>query len=254
MRATAPPLLPGRPRAASRCLRLQRRAGRTVRVRPSWPPRTACRIPATGSWHNVSASALRIALYSRGGAVPFAVLFQQRTRKLASRLGPLRGRHFAALNRVSLPGEPAGMRAKGGAGTGMFHPRRSVRQANGVKVPRQRREDRQPLSGLRLRYHPCLTDKYAPGVFCHCRGTLCSSAHATAVSNMGAMTSYPLCRLSIKCLFARAGLTLSLPFLTCVRHFCYDYVTNPAILFYDPHTNAQPERKKTVHQRSGGVD
>jgi len=158
VRATAPPLLPGRPRAAARCLRLQRRAGRTVRVRPSRPTRTAGRILATGSWHNVSASALRIALYSRGGAVasgtvPFAVLFQQRTRKLASRLGPLRGRHFAALNRMRLPGEPAGMRAKGGAGTGMFHPRRSVRQANGVKVPRQRREDRKPLSGPRLRDH-----------------------------------------------------------------------------------------------------
>ncbi len=162
VRATAPPLLPGRPRAASRCLRLQRRAGRTVRVRPSRPTRTACRIPATGSWHNVSASALRIALYSRGGAlaldtVPFAIPparlcpFQQRARKLASRLGPLRNGHFAALNRVSLPGEPAGMRAKGGAGTGMFHPHRSVRQTNGVKVPRQRREDRQSLSGPRLR-------------------------------------------------------------------------------------------------------
>jgi hypothetical protein len=171
VRATAPPLLPGRPRAASRCLRLQRRAGRTVRVRPSRPTRTACRIPATGSWHNVSASALRIALYSRGGAVasdrvPFAAVetlpsatlcpFQQRIQKLASRLGAFRGGYFAALNRVSLPGEPAGMRAKGGAGTGRFHPHRSVRQTNGVKGPRQRREDRPPLSGTRLRYHPML--------------------------------------------------------------------------------------------------
>jgi hypothetical protein len=51
------------------------------------------------------------------------------------------------------------MRAKGGAGTGMFHPHRSVRQTNDVKVPRQRREDRQPLSGTRLR----LTDKYYRG-------------------------------------------------------------------------------------------
>jgi hypothetical protein len=88
--------------------------------------------------------------------VPFAVLFQQRPRKLASRLELLRGGHFAALNRVSLPGEPAGRRAKGGAGTGMFHPHRSVRQTNGVKVPRQRREDRPPLSGTRLRYPPML--------------------------------------------------------------------------------------------------
>jgi len=71
----------------------------------------------------------------------------------ASSLVPLRGGHFAALNRVSLPGEPAGMRAKGGAGTGRFHPHRSVRQTNGVKVPRQRREDRLLLSGTRLRYH-----------------------------------------------------------------------------------------------------
>jgi hypothetical protein len=45
------------------------------------------------------------------------------------------------------------MRAKGGAGTGMFHPHRSVRQANDVKEPRQRREDRPPLSDPRLRYH-----------------------------------------------------------------------------------------------------
>ena len=74
----------------------------------------------------------------------------------ASSLVPLRGGHFAALNRVSLPGEPAGMRAKGGAGTGMFHLHRSVRQTNGVKGPRQRREDRPPLSGSRLRYHPML--------------------------------------------------------------------------------------------------
>jgi len=71
----------------------------------------------------------------------------------ASRPGPLRDWHFAALNRMSLPGEPAGKRAKGGAGTGMFHPHRSVRQTNDVKEPRQRREDRQPLSGPRLRYH-----------------------------------------------------------------------------------------------------
>ena len=171
VRATAPPLLPGRPRAAARCLRLQRRASRTVRVRPSRPTRPACRIPATGSWHNVSASALRIALYSRGGAVAsdrvrFAAVkalwsapsgsFRPRARKLASRLEALRGGHFAALNRMRLPGEPAGMRAKGGAGTGMFQPHRSVRQTNGVKGPRQRREDRPPLSGSRLRYHPVL--------------------------------------------------------------------------------------------------
>ena len=143
MRAPAPPLLPGRPRAASRCLRLQRRAGRTVRVRPSRPTRTACRIPATGSWHNVSASALRIALYSRGGAaasdrVPFVAVktlpsaplcpFQQRTRKLASRLVPLWGEHSAALNRMSLPGEPAGKRAKGGLEQGCSIP--PVRQAD----------------------------------------------------------------------------------------------------------------------------
>ena len=162
VRATAPPLLPGRPRAASRCLRLQ-------------------------------------------------CPFQQRTRKPASRLGPLRGRHFAALNRMRLPGEPAGKRAKGGAGTGMFHPRRSVRQTNGVKVPRQRREDRPPLSGFRRRYHPCLTDKHAPGVFCLCRRTLCASAHA--ISNMDAMTSYPLCRLSIKCLLPALGLRFLYPSL-----------------------------------------
>ena len=142
MRAAPPLLLPGRPRAASRCLRLQRRAGRNVRVRPSWPTRTACRIPATGSWHNVFASALRIARCSSRGAVasdivPFVTIktlspeisspFQQRKRMLASRLVPLRGGHFAALNRVSLPGETAWMRAKGGAGTGMFHPHRSVK-------------------------------------------------------------------------------------------------------------------------------
>ncbi|QGR04986.1 hypothetical protein CTZ24_00615 [Pantoea phytobeneficialis] len=41
-------------------------------------------------------------------------------------------------------------------GTGMFHPRRSVRQMNAVKAPRQRREDRQPLSDTRLRYHRLL--------------------------------------------------------------------------------------------------
>jgi len=75
------------------------------------------------------------------------------TRKLASRRVPLWDGYFAALNRVSLPGEPAGMRAKGGAETGMFHPHRSVRQTNDVKGPRQRREDRPPLSGTRLRYH-----------------------------------------------------------------------------------------------------
>ncbi len=92
VRATAPPLLPGRPRAASRCLRLQRRAGRTVRVRPSRPTRTACRIPATGSWHNVSASALRIALYSRGGAVasdrvPFAAARTEAGQQAGAALG-----------------------------------------------------------------------------------------------------------------------------------------------------------------------
>ncbi|ADU69081.1 hypothetical protein Pat9b_1765 [Pantoea sp. At-9b] len=38
-------------------------------------------------------------------------------------------------------------------GTGMFHPRRSVRQTNDVKAPRQRREDRQPQSDTRRRYH-----------------------------------------------------------------------------------------------------
>ncbi|ADU69966.1 hypothetical protein Pat9b_2666 [Pantoea sp. At-9b] len=41
-------------------------------------------------------------------------------------------------------------------GTGMCHRRRSVRQTNDVKAPRQRREDRQPLSDTRRRYHRLL--------------------------------------------------------------------------------------------------
>ena len=54
--------------------------------------------------------------------------FQQRTRKLASRLVPLWGEHSAALNRMSLPGEPAGKRAKGGLEQGCSIP--PVRQAD----------------------------------------------------------------------------------------------------------------------------
>jgi len=45
------------------------------------------------------------------------------------------------------------MLAKGAAGTGMFRLRRSARLTSEVKAPRQRREDRQPQSDPRLRYH-----------------------------------------------------------------------------------------------------
>jgi len=70
-----------------------------------------------------------------------------------SRLGSLWGWHFAALNGMRKPGEPAWMLAKGAAGTGMFRLRRSVRLTSEVKAPRQRREDRQPQSDPRLRYN-----------------------------------------------------------------------------------------------------
>ena len=48
---------------------------------------------------------------------------------------PGRGRQSAALNRMSLPGEPAGRGRKAGRHR-MCHPRRSVRQRNEVKEPR----------------------------------------------------------------------------------------------------------------------
>ncbi|WP_167135147.1 hypothetical protein [Candidatus Pantoea formicae] len=48
---------------------------------------------------------------------------------LASRLVPLWGWHFAALNGMWKPGEPAWMLAKGAAGTGKV-PSAPVRQAD----------------------------------------------------------------------------------------------------------------------------
>ncbi len=59
--AIAPLRRPGRPRAADAVPSASTPCLRTVRVRPSWPTRTASRIHATGSWPNVKASALRIA-------------------------------------------------------------------------------------------------------------------------------------------------------------------------------------------------
>ncbi|ORM67717.1 hypothetical protein HA51_18095 [Pantoea rwandensis] len=55
--------------------------------------------------------------------------FQQRKQMLASRLVPLWGWHFAALNGMRKPGEPAWMLAKGAAGTGKV-PSAPVRQAD----------------------------------------------------------------------------------------------------------------------------
>ncbi len=55
--------------------------------------------------------------------------FKQRKRMLASRLVPLWGWHFAALNGMRKPGEPAWMLAKGAAGTGKV-PYAPVRQAD----------------------------------------------------------------------------------------------------------------------------
>ncbi|WP_211280919.1 hypothetical protein, partial [Pantoea rodasii] len=68
------------------------------------------------SWPNVKASALRIALAAAEARWPQLLCpFEHQSQKLKSRLVPYRGWQSAALNVVSLPGEHAWMRAKGGA-------------------------------------------------------------------------------------------------------------------------------------------
>ncbi|EZI35189.1 hypothetical protein BW31_01089 [Pantoea agglomerans] len=136
MRASAPLLLPGRPRAAHAVPSALTPCRRTVRgsALPGRPrPVHASRRGLLARRH---ASALRIAL-SAAEALrpPLSCPFCQHALKLQSRPVPGRGRQSAALNRMSLPGEPAGRGRKAGRHR-MCHPRRSVRQRNEVKEPR----------------------------------------------------------------------------------------------------------------------
>ena len=96
MRASAPLLLPGRPRAADAVPSASTSCRRTVRVRPSWPTRTASRIPAPGSWPNVKASALWIALAAAEALWPLlSCPFSQHELK------PLNGTKLRYLHRLT---------------------------------------------------------------------------------------------------------------------------------------------------------
>ena len=72
---------------------------------------------------------------------------------------PGRGRQSAALNRMSLPGEPAGRGRKAGRHR-MCHPRRSVRQANDVKEPRSGARTASPCPAPDCVITCCLTDQH----------------------------------------------------------------------------------------------
>ncbi|MDI9223076.1 hypothetical protein QMZ30_19370 [Pantoea sp. EA-12] len=70
--------------------------------------------------------------------------------------GAASGQASAALNGVSLPGEPAGRGRKVALEHGCSIGTGPLRQTNEVKAPRERREDRQPRSGPRQRYRQSL--------------------------------------------------------------------------------------------------
>ena len=167
MRAVAPLLLPGSPRAAdavpsasTSCLRIVR--GSTIPGRP----RTDPRIPAWISWPNVKASALRIALAASEVLRPQILCpFQQHPLQLISRL-PLTastmvneqaGGALAQAIRSAEQSESARIarrtRAKGGAAHGCAIPRRSVRQTNEVRGTASAARGRQRQSAPSLRHH-----------------------------------------------------------------------------------------------------
>jgi hypothetical protein len=95
---------------------------------------------------------------------------------------PGRGRQSAALNRMSLPGEPAGRGRKAGRHR-MCHPRRSVRQRNEVKKPRSGARTASPYPAPDCVITCRLTDwHYAMcGLFYSC-GAVLNSGSARSVT------------------------------------------------------------------------
>ena len=86
---------------------------------------------------------------------------------------PGRGRQSAALNRMSLPGEPAGRGRKAGRHR-MCHPRRSVRQRNEVKEPRSGARTASPCPAPDCVITCRLTDQHYTlrCRFCYCSASL----------------------------------------------------------------------------------